>query len=243
MVNLKNLFEEYIFGKKFIKLVNFSHFNKIEPKELIIKPEEKYLLLNPHFDDETLGCAGLLLNYPQNVHIICLTNGENGTLEDNENIAETRKQEFLSVMEELGITSYEFLDIEDGKLAYNYLKFKDIDVSVYDYIFLPNYFDNHKDHKAVSILLKEVLRHKKHKKSLKIAFFEIWSALTNPNYYFDITKIIRKKKALIKKYASQTKNVWFEKGILSLNAYRGVLLNIGWAEMYSIIDVRDFKKF
>lgn len=243
MINPKQIYKNFVMSRKFLKLLNFCCFEKIDSQELVIKPEEKCLLLNPHFDDEILGCAGLLINYPQNVHIVCLTSGNKGTREDdNSELVEIRKKEFLSVMRELGINSYEFLDIQDGKLIYDYEKFKQIDISDYDYIFLPNHFDNHKDHKAVSVLLKELLKEKKHKNSVKIAFYEIWSAMTLPNRYFDMTKIIKKKKDLIKKYSSQTKNVWFEKGILSLNAYRGVLLNIGWAEMFTVISINDFKK-
>ena len=241
MINLKKIYKDYVIRKKYLKFVNFFHFEKINPAELIIQSGEKCLVLSPHFDDETLGCSGLLIKYPENVHVICLTDGKSGTMENNdEELVNIRKKEFTSVMKELGITSYEFLDIPDGKLVYNYEKFSQIDISDYDYIFIPNYFDNHKDHKAVSTLLKQLLKEKTHKTSLKIAFYEIWSVMPLPNYYFDITKIIKKKKDLIKKYTSQTKNVWLEKGILSLNAYIGVLLNIGWAEMYTIIDKITF---
>lgn len=243
MVNFKQIYKEFVMSRKFLKLLNFFHFEKIDPQELVLKPDEKCLLLNPHFDDEILGCAGLLIKYPQNVHIVCLTSGSKGTvIDNNEELIGIRKQEFLSVMQELGITSYEFLDIQDGKLIYDYEKFKQINLIDYDYVFLPNYFDNHKDHKAVSILLKQLLKEKKYKNSLKIVFYEIWSALTLPNYYFDITKIIKKKKDLIKKYSSQIQHVWFEKGIICLNAYRGMLLNIGWAEVFTVISVNDFKK-
>ena len=145
-------------------------------------------------------------------------------------------------METLEITSYEFLDIQDGKLIFNYEKFQQIEISGYDYIFIPNYFENHKDHKAVTFLLKQLLKDKRHKKSLKIVSYEIWSAMTMPNYFIDVTKVIRKKRELIQLYCSQNKNLWFFKGIISLNAYRGMLVNRGWAEMYTVLDLKTFKK-
>jgi len=243
MINLKKLYKDFIIGKKYLKLVNYFHFEKIDPEELIIQPDEKCLVLAPHFDDEIFGCGGLLIRYPQNVHIVCLTDGKFGTVQNNnEEIVNIRKKEFTSVMENLEITSYEFLDIQDGKLIFNYEKFKQLEISNYDYIFIPNYFENHKDHKAVTVLLKEILKKKKHKKSLKIAFYEIWSAMTMPNYFIDITTFIRKKRELIKLYSSQNKNLWFFRGIISLNAYRGMLVNRGSAEMYTVLDINTFKR-
>lgn len=243
MINFKKIYNDFIIGKKFLKLVNFFHFEKINPQELIINPDDKCLLLSPHFDDETLGCAGLLIKYPQNVHIVCLTNSKYGTNQDNnEELINIRKNEFSDVMKELSITSYEFLDIEDGKLVFNFEKFRIIDVSVYDYIFIPNYFDNHKDHKAVSILLKELLKKKKHKNSLKIVFYEVWAALTLPNYYIDISNLVKRKRDLIKMYISQNRNLWFFKGIIALNSYRGMLVNKGSVEMYTVIDKNTFMK-
>lgn len=243
MNNFKNYIDNVIFGKKYLKLVNYFHFEKINHRELKINSEEKCLILCPHFDDETFGCAGLLMNYPQNVHIVCLTDGKFGTtIDNNDELINIRKNEFIKVMENLYINSYEFIDIQDGKLIFNYEKFRQINISDYDYIFIPNFFDNHKDHKAVTILLKELLKEKKYKKSLKIAFYEIWSPMTYTNYFIDLASNINMKKELINLYASQTKNLWFSEGILALNTYRGMLVNTACAEMYCILDVNIFKK-
>lgn len=243
MLNLKQIYKDFVIEKKYLKLLDFFHYEKIDPQELLIKPEEKCLVLAPHFDDETFGCGGLLIKYPQNVHVICLTDGKFGTVKDDNNeLVVIRKKEFLSVMENLGINSYEFIDIKDGKLVFNFDKFKQIEIYHYDYIFIPSYFENHKDHKAVTSLLKQLLKQKKHKNSLKVAFYEIWSAMTLPNYFLDITPFIKKKRELIRFYSSQNLNLWFFRGLIALNAYRGMLVNRGWAEMYTIFDVNTFKK-
>jgi LmbE family N-acetylglucosaminyl deacetylase len=243
MINFKKLYKDFVIGRKYLKLINFFHYEKIDPEELIIQAEEKCLILAPHFDDETFGCGGLLIRYPQNVHVVCLTNSKFGTVEDNnEELIDIRKKEFISVMEQVGISSYEFFDIQDGKLIFNYEKFKQLEIFDYDYIFIPNYFENHKDHKAVTNLLQQLLKEKKYKKSLKIAMYEIWSAMTLPNCFLDITPFIKNKTDLINLYASQTKNLWFSEGIIALNAYRGMLVNRGSVEMYTILDKKTFKK-
>lgn len=241
MFNLHKIYKKFVFNRQLLKLSRFFHFEKIVPKEIFLEPNEKCLLLSPHFDDETLGCGGVLIKYPQNFHIVCLTDGSKGSQVDNEELPKTRKQEFVSVMNELSITSYEFLDIEDGKVIYNYDKFKTIEISDYDYIFLPGYFENHKDHKAVTPLLQKLLKEKKAKKNLKICFYEIWSALALPNAFVDITRMFKRKTELINIYQSQLKFCDL-KQILSLNAYRGILVSLGQVEMFSLVDTKTFLK-
>jgi len=230
------------FSNQLLKVARFLHFTKITPEPLILN-DEKCLLLSPHPDDETFGCGGLLLNYPANFHVVCITDGRCGgyllTEEENKVV---RKNEFLQAMDFYGINSYSFMDIEDRKLIYNYEKFSSLDISDYDLIFLPSYFDQHKDHKAMSVLLQKLLKHKKYKLSMKIVFYELWAPLPLINRYVDLCPIIEKKKEAIKIYASQQKYLDFFEGIIGLNRYRGMLTSVGFAEGYSLLDVKTFKK-
>lgn len=226
-----------------MKLVKLFHFEKIEPASLCLGSDDKCLLLAPHPDDETVGCGGLLLKYSDNFDIICLTDGRRGGYNQPEaEVAAIRKAEFEIAVNKIGITNYNILNIEDRKLINNYSIFQNINPEKYDYIFIPNYFDQHKDHKAVTILLKKLLKTKRHKKNLKIAFYEVWSPLTIPNYYLDISDVIEQKEALIDIYQSQTRYVDFKNGIKSLNQYRGMQFNCKFAEVFSIIDLDTFMK-
>lgn len=238
------LYKNFVYSNRFIKLSKAFHYEKFFCKELVLKETDKCLLLAPHPDDETFGCGGLLLKYPQNFEVICLTDGKAGgyNAESPEELAQIRKNEFKSVMDKLNISSYKFMDIPDGKLVYNYDVFKKIKLENYDYIFIPNYFDQHKDHKAVSNLVQKYFINHKAKQNLKIVFYEVWAALPFPNYYTDITTIIKQKKELINLYASQNRYVSFQDGIISLNNYRGMLVNVGYAEVVSIIDLNTYMK-
>ena len=76
-------------------------------------------------------------------------------------------------------------------------------MSDYDIIFIPYLFDQHKDHKAVSVLLSEKLKHSNPKKDLKIAFYEVWSTINMPNVYVNISNVIEQKKKIINCHKSQ----------------------------------------
>jgi LmbE family N-acetylglucosaminyl deacetylase len=224
-------------------LARVFHFTKIFPEELILKNTDRCLILAPHPDDETIGCAGLMINNPENIEVICLTDGRHGGYNESEEVLkQLRQQEFVSVMEKLGIKAYSFFDIEDRELIKNYDKFSKIDVSKYDYVFIPNYFDQHKDHKALTVLFQKLLKEQKHNNSLKIVYYEVWSALTAINYFIDLTDIIDKKRELVAMYGSQLRHVDFLEGITGLNRYRGMLTNRVSSETYCIIDVSTFLK-
>lgn len=235
-MSIKRFIEKLAFNNQLLKAFRFLHFTKIEPEPLLIN-DEKCLLLAPHPDDETFGCGGLLINFPQNFNVICLTDGRHGGHE-----SELRYDEFIRAMEFYGIESYSFLNIEDRKLVYNYENFSKLEVSDYDIIFLPNYHDQHKDHKAVTVLMQKLLMNKKHKADLKIIFYELWSPLTVINRILDITPVIDKKKQAIAIYKTQHKYLGFMDGIIGLNQYRGMQASIGFAEGYCLIDLKTFQK-
>lgn len=45
---------------------------------LEIEPNDKCLIIAPHADDESIGCGGILLKYPQNFEVVVLTDGGKG---------------------------------------------------------------------------------------------------------------------------------------------------------------------
>ncbi|OGI21814.1 MAG: hypothetical protein A2255_00660 [Candidatus Melainabacteria bacterium RIFOXYA2_FULL_32_9] len=243
LIDFKKFYQNILFADRFLKIARIFHFEKISWSLLNLEPRDKCLLLAPHPDDETVGCAGLLLKYPKNFDIVCITDGRCGSYDHTpDETIDIRKREFEEAMEKFGISSYSFLNIEDRKLINNYSIFKSLNINDYNYILLPNYFDQNKDHKAVTVLLQKLLLNKKYKSGLKIVFYEVWSALPLPNYFFDISDVIENKKELINLYQSQVKYVSFVDGIIGLNRYRGMQSNCHYSEAFSIIDVKTFMK-
>ena len=205
----------------------------IKPQVLELKSADKCLIIAPHPDDESIGCGGIMKLYPNNFDVISLTHGD---------INDIRYLEMSSAMDFAGIKNFKMLNLIDKSVISGQEQFNTIDISSYDYIFIPYIFDQHKDHKAVSILLNEKLKDGNYKKHLKIAYYEVWSTINMPSYFVDITKVIEDKKQMINFHKSQIASKDYAEKILGLNSYRGLLRNLGAVESFSILNVDDFKK-
>jgi LmbE family N-acetylglucosaminyl deacetylase len=87
--------------------------------------EETLLAVMAHPDDETFGLGGTLALYANqgvNVHLVCATRGEVGTvapefMEGYSNIADLRVDELLCAAEKLGLEQVYFLDYRDSGMV------------------------------------------------------------------------------------------------------------------------------
>ncbi|MEI8377524.1 MAG: PIG-L deacetylase family protein [bacterium] len=238
-------FQQFLFDFLISKIYRAFLAMNTEFNALELSQDARCLCLAPHPDDESIGMGGTLIKKGELFDVICITNGTGGVAQELLEIEKIniRKNEFEQAMQRLKLNSYSFFDhIEDRKLVLHSKDFKKIDISQYDYIFIPNIIDQHRDHKAVSILLKELLKSEKHKKTLKIAFYEVWQTLALPNLYVDISDVIEEKKVLIEIYKSQLASKNYTRKTVGLNNFRGLLPNVDYAEAFSVIDVSTFKK-
>lgn len=226
-------------------------FNKLattinlKPSELVLKEGQKCLCLAPHADDESIGMGGLLSLYPKLFDVILLTDGRKGIKDVSVDEAiRIREDEFKNALAAAGgVNDYKFLRAEDKKLLNSFDLFKTIDISKYDYIFVPNIIDQHPDHKAVSLLLKRLLDEGANiKPNLQICFYEVWSTLGLVNAFVDISNVVDFKKNMIKCYKSQISQKDYEYYALGLNQYRGMLKDKKYVEAFCIEDVNSFKK-
>jgi len=84
-------------------------------------PAASTLVLAPHFDDEVLGCGGLLAQLTAAgaaVRVLFLTDGGGGreAVADRESYRRRRRQEALAAATVLGIAGCDYLDLPDGAL-------------------------------------------------------------------------------------------------------------------------------
>lgn len=198
-------------------------------KQFKIKDTDKCLILAPHADDESIGCGGFLLKYSRNCSVIVLTDGSKCGYKNKDEIIKIRQYEFKSAMEFIGVKNYMNLLIEDKKLKFNLKQLNRIKFSDYDYIFVPNKYENHIDHCCIFNKVKNLL---KFSPKTKIVCYEVWTPISKPNLFLDITDIADKKIELISLYKSQTKNRNYAKRIISLNYYRGMKDYVEYVEGY-----------
>lgn len=197
---------------------------------LEIKPNDKCLIIAPHADDESIGCGGILLKYPQNCEVVVLTDGGKGGGNDSEEaIIKTRLKELQQTMAFAKIKNYRNLMIKDREVAKNLDKIDTLNLKQYDYIFVPNGYEMHIDHRPILARVKKILRFWQ---KTKIISYEVWSPIPNPNLYFDITDIVEQKRELISHYKSQIKHNDYANKAISLNHYRGLRVGLGYAEAF-----------
>ncbi len=172
---MKKWFLKKIYGRIINRIFNPFFGINLKPMPFELQKTDKCLIIAPHPDDESIGCGGILNLHPENFDVVCLTSP-----------SKERKEEFKAAIEFAGIKNFQMYDLEDKHIIDGYDKFKVINISNYDYILIPYVFDQHKDHKAVSLLLEKHLNSDKQKKNLKIVYYEVWSAMSLQHYFVDI---------------------------------------------------------
>lgn len=230
---MKKFFMKKIYKMLINRIYNPFISNNVKPYEFMPVEGEKYLIIAPHPDDESIGCGGIMSLYREYFDVLCLTHGAQN---------DVRREELYNAMNLAGIKNVNMLELPDKHVISGQETFNGVDISNYDMIFIPFIFDQHKDHKAVSLLLAEKLKKSGFKNNLKIAFYEVWSAMNMPNCYVDISSVIDQKKAIINCHKSQIATKNYADKIIGLNAYRGLLKSLDAAECFSVVDVSDFYK-
>lgn len=214
------------------KLHGYDLPTLVKPKPLVLKPDDKLCVLAPHADDETIGCGGLLALYGPQTDVILLTDGAKGgdrsQLEKNRQI---RAAEFKKVMSFFNVNAFQMMGAEDGNLISAYNQFKQLDLSPYDYVFMPHPLDSHKDH----IVPQGFYRRLKREAGLKgkAVYYEVWGAMSMPTHYIDISAVYEKKREAMALYASQN-NIDYADRILGLNHYRGIRHHLAYEEAFTL---------
>lgn len=232
-----------LFQKMFNRFNKFSASINLKPTELDLK-DKKCLCLAPHPDDETIGMGGLLALYGEQFDVVLLTDGRKGIKEKSaQEVIEIRYKEFEEALALAKVSKHSFLDAVDKKLLTSRNKLENIDFKDYDYIFLPNIIDQHPDHKAISLLLKDLLDlGLKLKSDVKICMYEVWSTLGLVNAFVDVSSVIEVKKAMINCYKSQIAQKDYEYHALGLNQYRGMFKDKKYVEAFFVMDLEEFKQ-
>ena len=209
---------------------------------LTIQPHERIFIISPHADDEAIGCGGLMLKYGSQCDILLLTDGRKGynskidTVDENA-LAQQREAELRSAADLCGIRSVTCLRIPDGGVSTHADQICNVDITGYDYLFVPNQYERHKDHHAAAMLLGKMKQQQRARG--RILQYEVWSPIPSPSIVLDISDCMEQKEQLVSLYHSQNKYKDYPRMTRGLNQYRGVGFDLAYAEVYAPLEIKS----
>lgn len=121
------------------KLHGYDLPELVKPKPLAIKPTDKICILAPHADDETYRlrrAAGAVRAAVRRYSSDRRRQGRRPFQADE--VRRVREAEFEEVMQFFDVRFYQFMRAEDGNLIEAYRLFQKLDLSGYDYVFMPH---------------------------------------------------------------------------------------------------------
>lgn len=211
------------------------------------------MILAPHFDDEVIGCGGVLIKYRQGrseIKLIYLTDSSEHRLLSWRKKRHTteRQEESRKALAVLGWSSgslVEYFNEKDGCLKDSRELNSKLAISVAEFdpniIYTPWQEESHSDHKATAQILASTLTLIP-KKDLLIAGYEAWTPITKPNFLCDISAEFELKRAAINCFKSQLKNINYARTTAGINSYRSIynLGGEGYAEAFLVSSAREF---
>ena len=203
-------------------------------KELEIARNARVLVVAPHPDDESIGCGGLLLKYGAQIDILVITDGSKGLAQDKPmdpaELVRIRKEELLQAAGYAKVHDVFFLDIPDRAVWLNIRAVLSFDITAYQYIFVPNRFETHIDHKYLVYAFSKMIRRQKHE--IRLYEYEVWSPIPAPDFYLDISSDFNKKIEMISMYNSQLECYDYRSMAEGIGRYRGAQNHSQYAEVY-----------
>lgn len=209
--------------------------------DFVINEKDKVLIVAPHQDDETFGCGGLMAKYGKQCDVLLLTDGCLGGIDNFNNekeLSDIRNNELQRVCDMVKINNLFKLPIKNEELAKNKKTVYSFNIKPYKYIFLPNRQEDHPDHKICYRIFSKMKRMQR--ASAQIYEYEVWTPITMPTVFFDISDVIEIKKEMIKVYKSQIIDKDYYNGIIGLNKYRGIFYNNEYCEAYKFSGYNRF---
>lgn len=219
------------------------------------------MIITPHFDDETIGCGGLLSSLSRDTEndnqiriVVVATNKDTYNYNVDRVVSnEERMEESISALAKLGVSKDSLVQLEgfeDGRLDICDRKslVTKLDKEIRDFrptaVLFP-YSSHHQDHQAVCQASISALRptvgtsYIRLKAMYEYPYVNSWSSNLNPNsklyYPLDDVDIDRKKKAL-ESYKTQLvrdpRDILDVSSIITLAKVRGTEIGYEYAEAF-----------
>ena len=217
---------------------------------------DKYLIVAPHPDDETLGAGGLILRKKEEGDKVFVLNMTHMNLAYgySEKQIEDRNKEISEMISSYNLDGYYNLKLRPSGLSEYSEKdlitkirnvFNEIKPSV---VILPYYKDVHSDHRITFDLCYSCTKSFRYPFIKKILMMEIpsetdfafFESTFKPNYYVDISNYIDRKIEIANIFKSEILEHPFPRSEMNIRAYsiiRGAAIGVDSAEAFVLVKV------
>lgn len=220
----------------------------------------RVVVLAPHYDDETLGCGGLLLQLGASgaeVQVVFLSDGSGGVepVDDPVAYSRRRRREAEAAAALLGIAAIDDIGIPDGSLADHR---RELTAAIRarlhglapDLVLLPSPLEVTTDHRVVFAALHDLLHPLQPGDGLHAALARtrfLLYELNHPQYpdlLVDVSEQMDMIAAATRCYASQLERHPYLAAALGLRCYRTHTLSpvVAGAEAYRTLQLADFAR-
>ena len=186
---------------------------------LAIGKDERFVVVAPHPDDESLGAGGVMLQHPGQADVFVVSDGGLGDPAiDPEEMAAVRHAEFERAMAFACPHSFHWLGFPDTHLANHPESVDAIDFTRYAKAFLPWTDSLHPDHRALARFCLDRVR--RQGADCETYLYEVQAPFRCPTHFADITDVVERKRELIGCYESTLAQYPQDDVTLALNKFR-----------------------
>jgi LmbE family N-acetylglucosaminyl deacetylase len=187
------------------------------------------VVIAPHPDDEVIGCGGVICKHRRNgdsVRVIFLTSGEQGNPDmQPESIGTLREEEARKATQLLDVCGLHFLRLPDQAVAKNMergvRRLRELFSSQPpDVVYAPHPAEAHRDHAPALPFVRGATANLS---TPRVLLYEVWTPLSNPTRFEDITEFMSPKMRALRCYRSQLELIRYDHAVRGLNRFRGVM--------------------
>lgn len=207
-----------------------------------ILPEDNILIVAPHPDDECIGAGGILVKYRQQCSVWVMTDGCIGQGNDKQqNLINIRRNEFVKEMEYLRIDKYKMFGIKDGTLIEHTNCLNNIDLSIFDKIFVTDKQDDHIDHMAAFQCVMNALKVQNLENNVKVFTYEVHCLIKQPSHMLVVSDYMDEMINLIRFHDSQISSMPYDRMIMASAEYRALQNRVkdGYVQCFNLIKVKS----
>ena len=205
------------------------------PKVMDIPPGQRFLVLSPHPDDDTVGCGGTivkLLEADKDVRVVYLS------MQVGDFTSDERRKEIHSALEHLGVKDFSLREASFPTLqeAIDIIS-RELRGFDPDAVFAPSPFENHDQHLRTFEAFRSAVE--RMKVNPDAILYEIWNPLM-PNLLIPVNSAMERKVTAIRDHWTQVREIDYVRVSQGLTGYRAASLALdGYAEAFLYLPAKD----